>query len=223
MIKSALTSRTGERVAGAVELVSRLIGRDGWFLAGGSVRETFFGLPVSNDLDVYFLSSEALANAHSQLGACYQQHHSTSKAVCYSVEELGATMKVDLIKNIQESKAVCIAAFDFTCCQWAADPNGLIMTEAALADSIDKRLVLANSQNAASSLMRVPKYLAKGFKADIELMHQLATMINQQTAIDIPSVLEGKSSRGGADVADPAAAARAAHLAADEAVYDSPY
>jgi hypothetical protein len=192
MIKQPLTTQVGKRVAGLVEEVRNLIGPGQWFLAGGSVREAFFGLPVSNDLDVYFLSEAALAEANALMMINHPIDHFTQNSTCYSTSE----RKVDLIKNVQESMAACLYGFDFTCCQWAADSNGLILTEAALADCLDRRLSLANPQNAAATLMRVPKYLAKGFTADVRLMHQLTTAVQRMTAADIPELKEGLSSQG---------------------------
>ena len=147
----------------------------GPWIAGGAVRKTIQGAPLSSDFDFFFASQEQ-ADAFSTnvrgMGASllYDNEKNSTYILPTSVVNLDdksfklPEMKIQAICfRYYASAEEVIDSFDFTISQFAYDGESIFMADFALWDLARKRLVPHRISYATSSLRRIIKYANEGF------------------------------------------------------------
>lgn len=182
--------------------------QSGAWVAGGSVRKLWFGLPwTDQDIDIFFANIEqyqAFADSMTphiesatpftfDLNIMAAKHSSvayeTANATTYTMSDdslSDSLFKLQAIKryfvqNIHE----LFSSFDFTVTQFATDGNIIVTTQEAVDDCENHRLRMIADTTRQFSVLRMTKYTAYGFEPDDELMKQAVTALANNEAVMI--------------------------------------
>lgn len=167
-------SRSTDRPFGETTLKKVLDGLprldgDGVWLAGGALRRTLLGQEPDSDFDFFFRDAGCRdAFEYGLKDREFSQIRKTEHHRHYRGKVEGG----DLPVNVQvidfaffESAVDVIEAFDFTICQFAFDGEALTCGDFALWDLGRKRLAVNKITFPVSSMRRLIKYTAQGFRA----------------------------------------------------------
>jgi hypothetical protein len=131
------------------------------WIAGGSLRDYFMGIPLNTDFDIFFPDQTQYEKA--------KKYFEDKKADVKWESENG--MKVvyekhtfDLIKIFFPSPMDTINNFDFTVSMFAVDKEKVYHGETSFIDLSKRQLMFNKILYPASSLSRSFRYLTKGFK-----------------------------------------------------------
>lgn len=156
-----------------------LIGPNGPWVAGGSVRRLISRLPQDSDFDFFFRDQAQLDSFVERLkkdhGAIVDNESDFNisltlpkqKAKPVDQDEFepgGPELKIQAIRiRFFESLDAVIDSFDFSICQCGYDGVDLVFGPWALFDIAHKRLVPGRLTYGASSIRRMIKYARQGF------------------------------------------------------------
>jgi hypothetical protein len=140
--------------------------QNGPWIAGGAVRRTLMGGGVGeSDIDVFFASSEQLAQCRSALESVgAKQKRETDHNIEYVLTLGDSDQRIQLIRvAFHASASAVIDSFDFTICQFATDGKEVICGPYSLWDLSRKRLAVHKITFAVASMRRFLKYSRQGF------------------------------------------------------------
>lgn len=142
---------------------------EGPWLSGGALRRTLMQQEPESDFDFFFRNADQLASFTAWLDANgFEKARETEHHVHYRGRAGDAQVLVDVqcirFAFYADAQAV-IDSFDFTICQFAFDGVEMICGDFALWDLGRKRLAVNKITFPVSSMRRVLKYGAQGFKA----------------------------------------------------------
>jgi len=169
---------------------------EGWYLAGGACTSAFSRTKI-NDLDIFFRTQDDLSKALSEFTANKDAKlkYSTDNAVSYRVNG----KKVQLIKKqgFVGTPEEVIPHFDFTVamCAFVPDKNEFHYDDKFMEHLAARTLVYnPDSKNPLSTMVRVKKFIARGYSiSGVELV-KLGLAINNISIVtykDLKEQLEG--------------------------------
>jgi len=174
--------------------VLNLMKERGLILAGGAIRNIVRGDPAS-DLDLFAATQETLKDAAHQLVRDWGADRIWKTENAWTVFAQGRHPVQFIMRWKFGNPEDCIKSFDFTACQaavWFADGRWLSATAKSFyADCASRRLTYTSperEEEAAGSMMRVRKFLAKGWHIDAENL--AAVMARVFAKIDLEAVEE---------------------------------
>ena len=153
------------------------------FICGGAIRSVFAGERIQ-DYDVYFDNSESRDSFNTKMKEPLGDPVFTSEnAITYQDEDL----TIQVIYSITETIIKTIRNFDYTICMVAYDfrSQKFVFGDRFLQDLASRQLVYnIDGEYPISSLFRIKKYLARGYKiSGLELI-KLALRINNLNLSD---------------------------------------
>jgi hypothetical protein len=130
------------------------------WIAGGSLRDYFMGIPVNTDYDLFFPNEKEYNDAIKLFTAL--------NAKCVWESDNGAKYEhgiktFDLIKKFFPSPQACIDEFDFTISMFAVDKDKVYHGETSFIDLAKRQLMINKITYPASTLNRAFRYHKKGF------------------------------------------------------------
>lgn len=134
------------------------------YVCGGAVRDLFSVGYVTSDVDVYFKDRKDALLTEKTLVKVGAKRTFRNKQIT-NLKLKGK--KIQLIRsvyNINEVTENLINSFDFTVCCGAVDRYSILLHNDFLIDLAAKRLVFHKITFPLSSMIRVHKYIKKGFK-----------------------------------------------------------
>lgn len=144
------------------------------WLAGGSLRDYFMGVPVKTDYDIFFPDLENYNKASSYF----------KEKDCEIVWESDNGMKVkyngkkyDLVKKFFATPIETIQAFDFTTSMIAVDTENVYHGETTFIDLAKRQLMINRITYPASTLSRAFRYHKKGFSICLGEMKKIIEAI----------------------------------------------
>jgi hypothetical protein len=168
----------------------------GWYLAGGACTSAFSNTKI-HDLDIFFKSEWALSNALAVYSANENAKvkYSTDNAVSYRI----AGKKVQFIKKegFVGTPELVVPHFDFTVSMCAYEPEKRTFHyDTKFMEHLAARTLVYNpdSKNPLSTMVRVKKFLARGYSISGVEMVKLGLAINNlqiKTYKDLKEQLEG--------------------------------
>lgn len=142
---------------------------NGPWLAGGALRRTLLRQEPDSDFDFFFKDADQLTDFVKKLDASgMEKLRETEHHIHYRgrVGDSALPIDVQCIRfAFYASAEQVIDSFDFTICQFAFDGTDLTTGEYSLWDLGRKRLAVHRITFPVSSMRRVLKYAAQGFKA----------------------------------------------------------
>lgn len=156
----------------------------GPWVAGGSVRKVWQGLPWSTqDVDFFFHDEDQFQRINAilpALGDEYKVEHDSNNAVTHKIYlRSGQAVKIQTIRQRFYPDVLSILEnFDFNVSQFATDGVTMVSLPAALEDVESKRLRLNPKHQGQVKPLRVLKYAAYGFNPDAELLINAVRNIN---------------------------------------------
>lgn len=160
----------------------------GPWLAGGALRRTLLRQEPDSDFDFFFRDAEQLAEFAAILDRKgMEKIRETEHHLHYRgrVGADGMLIDVQLIRFAFYADAhAVIDSFDFTICQFAFDGLNLTTGDYALWDLGRKRLAVHKLTYPLSSMRRVLKYGAQGFKACNGCLQALLRATAENPALD---------------------------------------
>lgn len=139
---------------------------DGPWIAGGSIRKLFLGLPLEySDIDIFVNENmrDSFFKKHSQ----FKNNKKISVNVdgsCWSIKLTPIQYTVDVTIVKMKTVYELLDDFDYTIAQFATDGHKIITTEQSIIDSRNKILRWNNSTNhGGRKVARLRKYCNNGF------------------------------------------------------------
>ena len=161
---------------------------DGTWLAGGALRRTIAGKPLTSDLDFFFRDQGTYDHARLLVeakGLKLARENDFNQT--WHAELDGKVLPVQLIKNwFYEDAERLIDSFDFTICQLAFDGEQLYLGPFTLWDIARHRLTMHKVNYGASTVRRLLKYTKQGYTA---CQGTFVTLLKQ--IADDPSRIQG--------------------------------
>lgn len=156
----------------------------GW-IAGGAVRDFFSQQPTDSDIDVFFADVEGFAKAQATMVATDGAVRIYENPAMDAFRWRGKTVQL-IRQHFFPTPQDTIAAFDFTVCCCAVDLNDVVVHEHFFDDLAGRRLAINRLPFPMSTLERLQKYVAKGYRACNGTLLELAKGI-QDTNLGEPS------------------------------------
>lgn len=170
------------------------------WVAGGTLRDYFMGVPKKSDIDLFFPNEEDMKAA--------TMHLLKNKADCIWESDNGAKYRykgrtLDIVKHYFSDPQAAINEFDFTVSMLAVDRERLYHGETTFIDLSKRQLMFNKITYPASTLSRSFRYYQKGFRMCKGEMAKLYEAI--QKAEPVPSEADKQSQdeedRGSGDTA----------------------
>lgn len=174
---------------GVLSVLQKLKWQNNAFIAGGFLRQPFDGVPVS-DLDIWVSQGAGYADMmRDELRRVFPRATVVETEFAYTFHGKGMKLPVQVIHRWRfNTPAEVVAHFDFTCCAAAMWLSGtgqwLAVADDAFAhDCMYQKLVyrvpkLAKAEDVAGSLLRMCKYLRKGYSMPPEDLAALIVRFN---------------------------------------------
>ncbi len=151
----------------------------GAWLAGGAVRSIFDSTPIQ-DYDLYFKDKNSAMHVEKYLQDIKAKIIFQCPVGELTTYQIG-NCKIQCIKLFYPTSIENLFnEFDFSICQFAYDGIQLYFTKQAIKDAKKKRLSLVKITKPISTMVRLNKYIAKGYyvpdstyKALVEAHHML--------------------------------------------------
>lgn len=144
------------------------------WLAGGSLRDYFMGVPVKTDYDIFFPD----LNNYNKASGYFKEKG------CETIWESDNGMKVkykgkkyDLVKKFFADPSETINAFDFTASMIAIDTERVYCGETTFIDLAKRQLMINKITYPASTLSRAFRYHKKGFSICLGEMKKIIESI----------------------------------------------
>lgn len=158
----------------ALERFQAFIPPQGGWIAGGALRAHFAREPIK-DIDVFFAKQRQLdAELQRLLNFGYTVVYDNPKVLRLNK----AHTNVDLVKTKFKDPLNTIAQFDFTVAAIALDADKLVYHEDFFVDLAARRLVLNDVPFPVATLVRIQRYINKGYRCCPEELRKLAGIIN---------------------------------------------
>jgi len=199
-------ARVIESLLGA-EVFNRAKEIGGVFLCGGALTSIFTNTKV-NDFDLYFKSQVSFDLLDSFFRSKYNCVYKTDNANTYefSLRSKADKIKVQLIKKskvFNKSIEAVLGVFDFSVCQAGFDfEKSVFVTHDNFIYDLSKRELVFNKDSTAplNTLIRIKKYLARGFSMSPKEMVRLALVINSLDLTKIEVVKENVAGLGSGEL-----------------------
>lgn len=130
------------------------------WIAGGSVRDYFMGVPVKTDIDLFFPNQEEYdktSNFFKEKEAEIKWESDNGMKVVYKNKTF------DLVKLFFKDPQDTINNFDFTVSMFAVDKDNIYIGETSFIDLSKRQLMINKITYPASTTSRMVRYLKKGF------------------------------------------------------------
>ncbi len=131
------------------------------WIAGGSVRDYFMGIPIKTDIDLFFPNQEEYnkaSNFFKEKNSEIKWESNNGMKVMYKNKTF------DLVKLFFENPKDTINNFDFTVSMLAVDKSNVYFGETTVIDLAKRQLMINKIKYPASTTSRMVRYLKKGFK-----------------------------------------------------------
>lgn len=173
------------------------------WVGGGAVRDYFLYNQITSDVDLYFPNDEQynaakewiLNNTIPFTKTPLSEYYQIQKEKGVIVRELKNSLKIrykgidiDLVKMHRLSEVETIKSFDMTVCAAAVSTNGVFMVNDFLLDLASKQIRFQSLHSPFSTLIRLQKYIKKGFSCSYNEMHKLAYEIKNVPITEINPV-----------------------------------
>lgn len=172
---------------------------NGPWVAGGSVRKVWHGLPWrGQDVDWFFQDASAFSSFKSNMDTKYLSRSPIDRAFmeddlvsitiksdrivdCFSTDNAETYSnnsddgwKVQAIrKYFPKDLSELFLSFDFTVCQFATDGRMMVATKEAIRDCNDKVINMVENSTKRLAVWRTMKYAAYGFSPTDECMREI--------------------------------------------------
>lgn len=160
------------------------------WVAGGCVRDYFTTGYLDSDIDLFFPNQDEFDKASKYFitGSGDLTKSATIRTENERVLKITHNgKKIDLVKKFFATPDETIANFDFTVCCAAVTSDSIFVHERFFIDNARKSLVINSLPFPFSSMMRMQKYIRKGYHICIENMGK---MIESVRAYQIPESTE---------------------------------
>jgi hypothetical protein len=160
---------------------------EGVWIAGGAIRRTIIGDPLTSDFDFFFRDKESLDTYRKLLlekGA--KETKKTDHQETYTITVAEKVRFIQLIKiNFYVDVKSVLDSFDFTISQFAYVGTNLICGEYSLWDLSRRRLALHKLTYGVATMRRLIKYSNQGFTACAGVMQSiLEAVVNKPETIN---------------------------------------
>lgn len=146
------------------------------WIAGGSVRDYFMGVPLKTDYDMFFPDE----NEYNKAKAYFKSKNAEVKWESENGTKVNYMNKtIDLIKKFFATPQITIDAFDFTVSMFAVDFERVYYGETSFIDLAKRQLMINKIAYPASTLSRAFRYYKKGFVMCKGEMKKLIESIQQ--------------------------------------------
>lgn len=153
------------------------------WIAGGSVRDYFMGVPMKTDYDMFFPNEMEYEKAKVYFNAKKAEIKWESENGMKVIYE---NKTIDLVKKFFATPQDTIDAFDFTVSMFAIDFEKVYHGETSFIDLSKRQLMINKITYPASTLSRAFRYYKKGFVMCKGEMKKLIESI-QQMPKEIPA------------------------------------
>jgi hypothetical protein len=130
------------------------------WIAGGSVRDYFMGVPMKTDYDMFFPNEMEYEKAKAYFNAKKAEIKWESENGMKVIYE---NKTIDLVKKFFATPQDTIDAFDFTVSMFAIDFEKVYHGETSFIDLSKRQLMINKITYPASTLRRAFRYYKKGF------------------------------------------------------------
>ncbi len=145
------------------------------FVAGGFIRKVLNNENwINSDIDIYFENRIDFESAKSYFLAgngVITKENDNSCSILYD------NRNFDLIKSVYPTPLDALNSFDFTVCCCSVSKNGNIFYHMNYFDHLDTRKIHFNKIDANKSIVRLQRYILKGYTIDNEEIHKLCLEI----------------------------------------------
>lgn len=164
-------------------------GINAW-IGGGAVRDYFLYNKITSDIDLYFPNQEhydaakewiinnAIPFSNSPASEYYQIEKEKGIVVRANLKNSlkikYKNIDLDLVKMFRSNEIETIKSFDMTICAAAVSNEGVFMANDFLLDLASKQIHFQSLHNPFSTLVRLQKYIKKGFSVSYNELHKLA-------------------------------------------------
>jgi hypothetical protein len=149
----------------------------GSWVAGGTARRLFLGLPIDDaDIDLFFTSSATWEKACSGIEKVANARLRTRKASTYRVPVGGTYQMVQPIKkSFPRDMMDMFKSFDYQVCQFATDGRYIAFPEQSREDVMKKHLRIGQmgSLHVDGFYVRLQKYMKYGFVPTPDLLGKI--------------------------------------------------
>ena len=154
-----------------------IIDPEGVWIAGGALREFYTVGKITKDIDLYFKNGDLFEIAKKHLlknGGEITFETKNGTKIKYK------NIYYDLIKIFYSSPQECIDNFDFTVCSCACSIKDIYYHENFIEDLASKKLMFNNIIRPSSSMIRVVKYIKKGYDIPYKNLQYLVNAIKKE-------------------------------------------
>jgi|SRR3972149_5467711 len=149
------------------------------WIAGGAIR-SIIANDGSTDLDCYFSD---IGDVEETKNYILSKNCLKAKIIVddlYLISFETSIGKIDLIKKTYSNSIECIKEFDFTVCCFAVDTNNYVAWHREALEHIKSRKLVINHITCPfSTMLRLQKYVKKGYCMDLENSNKLAWAIKE--------------------------------------------
>jgi hypothetical protein len=173
------------------------------WVAGGAVRDYFLYNNITSDIDLYFANQESFDGVKEWMlnniipfkqvpSSNYYKIHKETGVIIYdtknSLKIRYKNIEFDLVKIFRNDEIQTINSFDMTVCGAAVSSKGVFMVPDFLLDLASKKIHFQNLHSPFSTLLRLEKYIKKGFSCSYSELHKLAFEIKNIPITEINPV-----------------------------------
>lgn len=149
------------------------------FIAGGAIRDLLLGAPRPRDIDIYFTDEKSFNNFAGLLKKKYYSSRirNTKNSEVFDMKK--GWPNIDLVKiEFFPTPEHVIQSFDFTVCCCAMDKDAMYIHNDFFTDLLSRQLRENNFVRPNQTLMRLVKFLKRGFNVSPETLNNLGKAIN---------------------------------------------
>ena len=156
-----------------------------FYICGGSILSYLTKTKI-NDIDLFFPNKNELLIAKQLLLDDGYECKFENDIVCNMHK---GKVKAQLCKIKYGTVEEILESFDFVVCCAAINRNLFICNDKFWRDLHNKKLTFNNIDKPRNSLIRIPKYIKKGFTITYRTMHYLADALQKEVKTEKPSTL----------------------------------
>lgn len=158
----------------AIERFESLIPPKGGWIAGGSLRAHFAREPIK-DIDLFFENGKQWAAENLRLrNFGYETVYDNPKVTRMRLGQLN----IDLVKTYFPDIAATISKFDFTVCTAGLNAEVLVLHDDFFVHLSARQLVLNTVDFPVGTLVRLQRYINKGYRICPNELRRLAMICN---------------------------------------------
>jgi len=150
---------------------------DNAYVAGGFIR-SYYAREKASDMDIFFIDESSFNTAIKKISNEWEMVSHTSKAVTF-VNQGKVVQFISLLYGKEED---VLSLFDFTICSISVNikSNVLILHDKFFEHLAGKELVVETLDSPFSSLLRVIKYIKKGYFISCENLARIVLKCNDK-------------------------------------------